>query len=82
MSKGKGFMKGVKLANFLDTTAEVHALVQGFSEVLCPWPPKHRLTTGKLWYEIQGEHHYYMTGRALGILAWLGIGGLLYAVLS
>jgi len=80
--KGKGFLRGVKLANFLDTTAEWHALVQGVTEVLCPWPPRHRLPAGKLMTEILDEHHYYKSGRVLGVFTWFGIGGLLYAVLS
>ncbi len=80
--RGKGFLKGIVFSHFLDTVAEWHALVQGVSEVLCPWPPRHRLGSGKLLREVQDEHHYYMAGRVAGILTWLGIGGLLYAVLS
>lgn len=80
--KGKGFMKGLQFSHFLDTVAEWHALVQGAAEVLCPWPPRHKKMTEKLVMEIMSEHHYYMAGRVAGILTWLGIGGLLYAVLS
>ncbi|MFU8796500.1 MAG: hypothetical protein ACNA7X_04320 [Dehalococcoidia bacterium] len=82
MSTGKGFMKGVRLAHFLDTVAEWHALVQGFSEVMCPWPPRHRLPAGKLLREINEEYHYYVAGRVLGILAWFSIGGTIYGMLS
>ncbi|MFO7772645.1 MAG: hypothetical protein R6V59_01660 [Dehalococcoidia bacterium] len=67
------FLKGIKLSNFLDSIAEWHALVQGFAEVLCPWPPRHKEMRVKLQDEIQAEHHYYMAGRALGVLAWLAI---------
>ncbi len=75
--KGKGFMKGVRIRNFLDTVAEWHALVQGFCEVLCPWPARHNKMTEKLAMEVQSEHHYYMAGRVAGKvclpLYWIGI---------
>ncbi len=63
-------MKGLRPSHFLDTVAEWHALVQGFCEVLCPWPPRHRDMADHLREEIRTEHHYYMLGRALGVLAW------------
>jgi len=68
-----GFLKGFKLRHFLATTAEVHAMTQGFCEVLCPWPPRHRTMSRQLAKEVQREHHYYMLGRALAILAWITI---------
>ena len=70
---GKGFMKGLQLRHCLDTVGEWHALVQGFCEVLSPWPPRHKAMEPKLLFEISQEHHYYMFGRALGLLAWLGV---------
>ncbi len=70
---GRGFLRGVGLSHFLDTTAELHALVQGACEVLCPWPPRHRMQPGKLIKEVHDEHHYYMTGRVLGIAGWLSL---------
>jgi len=79
---GKGFMKGIQFSHFLDTVAEWHALTQGFCEVMCPWPPRHKLPSpsmgegqgeGDLLREIHDEHHYYMAGRALGVMAWLAI---------
>ena len=69
----KGFLDGLKLRRFLDTTREVHALTQGFCEVLCPWPPRRRLMSKQKAKEVQDEHHYYMLGRALAILAWVTI---------
>ena len=68
-----GFLKGIKLSNFLDSVAEWHALCQGFFEVICPWPPRKKDMADKLRQEIEAEHHYYMLGRALGILGWLAI---------
>jgi len=71
-------MKGLQLGNFLDTTAELHALTHGFCEVLCPWPPRHSINSTN---SINSEYHYYMLGRALGILAWLAICCLIKEVL-
>lgn len=60
-----------------EVVAEWHALVQGFCEVLCPWPPRHKLMNAELFREISGEHHYYMSGRAAGVLAWIGLAMLI-----
>ena len=62
--KGFPILSGLQLRRFLDTTGEVHALTQGFCEVLCPWPPRHRLMSKQMIKELQREHHYYMLGRA------------------
>ena len=74
----KGFLDGLQLRRFLDTAREVHALTQGFCEVLCPWPPRHRLMSRQKAKEVQDEHHYYMLGRALAILAWLIIAKIIH----
>jgi len=76
----KGFLRGINPRYFLDTYGEWHALVQGFCEVLCPWPPLHRNMNETLKKEIEDEHHYYMFGRALGILGWLAIGCVIKGV--
>jgi hypothetical protein len=73
------FLKGVKPSAFMDVYQEWHAFVEGFCEVLCPWPPRHRLT-GELLTDLQRDHHYYMFGRALGILAWLAIFSIIKAM--
>jgi hypothetical protein len=65
--------KGLHISTFLDTHQEWHALVNGFSEVLCPWPPRYRPSLQNE-SDIANEYHYYMLGRAVGILAWLTIG--------
>lgn len=62
--------KGITPKSFLDTFQEWHALVIGFFEVLCPWPARYRLT-GKPLAELRREHHYYVTGRALGFVAFV-----------
>ena len=65
-------LKGIRLSAFLDCYQEWHTLVEGFCEVLCPWPAKHKLS-GKLLDDLIAEHHYYMLGRALGVGGWLVI---------
>lgn len=67
----QGFMRGLHISNFLDTPAEWHALCQGAAETLAPWPPRHPGMHPDLYQDIANEHHYYVTGRALGVLAWL-----------
>jgi hypothetical protein len=61
------------LSTFMDTPQEWHAFVVGFCEVICPWPPLHKASQ-KNEKDIAAEYHYYVLGRALGILAWLTIG--------
>ncbi len=56
-----------------EVVAEWHAFVQGICEVLCPWPPRLRAMTADLRREIESEHHYYMTGRVLGVITWIVI---------
>ena len=67
-----GFLKGIKPSTFLSTHEEWHAFATGFCEVLCPWPPRHK-TSDQNAKDIADEHHYYMFGRALGVIAWLVI---------
>lgn len=66
------FLKGIKPSTFLSTTEEWHAFVIGFCEVLCPWPARHKISQQNET-DIADEYHYYMWGRALGILGWLTI---------
>lgn len=51
---------------------ENHAFLIGISEVICPWKPHWDVPEG---YEANGnpfkEYHYYMFGRASGIIFWL-----------
>ena len=65
---------------FIDTHQEWHALVNGFSEVLCHWPPRHK-PSPENEKDIADEYHYYMWGRALGILAWITIACVIKEVL-
>jgi hypothetical protein len=71
MTQGeKRFLKGIRLSAFLDSYQEWHALVEGLCEVLCPWPARHKISR-KLSNDLRSDHHYYMFGRALGVIAWL-----------
>ena len=61
---------------------EGHAFLIGISEVVCPWKPRWDMPPD---YQANGnplqEYHYYMFGRAAGILAWLAICCVIKAVL-
>jgi hypothetical protein len=86
----RGFLKGIKPSTFLSTHQEWHAFVNGFCEVLCPFPPRFRLrapspvqdaTGDKLFQEIKDEYHYYVFGRVIGVIAWLIIAAVIKAML-
>lgn len=67
----------IKLKEFLNTPEEVHAAWIGFFEVLCPWPARFRNPhpwPGDLWT----EYHYYLFGRGMAVLAWIGIAKLIH----
>ena len=65
------FLKGIKPSTFLSTHQEWHALVEGVSEVLCPWPPRYKVMHRHLQKQIASEYHYYVFGRVIGVIAWL-----------
>jgi hypothetical protein len=67
----RAFLKGITPSAFLDTSQEWHALVLGLCEVICPWPPRCHCERSEA---ISNEYHYYLFGRALGVIAWLVIG--------
>ena len=72
----RGFLKGIMPSAFLDCYQEWHAFVEGFCEVLCPWPARYGLS-GQLLDDLKKDHHYYAFGRALGVIAWLIIAVIL-----
>ncbi len=68
----------------MDTPEELHAFVTGISEVLCPLPPwftpPTRVPKNEDDYPdkvILKEYHYYLFGRAMGVIAWLIIAKLI-----
>jgi len=76
----KGFFGWLDLRNFFDIYQEWHAFVEGLCEVLCPWPARYE-PSGELLDELRAEHHYYVFGRASGIIAWLIIAVIIKEVL-
>lgn len=66
------------------TWAERHAFLIGLFEVLCPWRAA-RPPSPKSQDEIDGEDHYYLTGRGLGfpvlLLILIGFAKLIKEVL-
>jgi hypothetical protein len=74
----RGFLKGIKLSTFLDCYQEWHAFVIGFCEVICPWPPR---CYCELSEAISSEYHYYLFGRALGVIVWLIIATIIISFL-
>jgi hypothetical protein len=79
--ENKGSLKGIRVTAFLDCYQEWHALVEGFCEVLCPWPARHQLA-GELLTDLKGDHHYYAFGRVVGVIAWLAIAAIIKVVFS
>lgn len=56
---------------FLNTPEELHAFIQGFCEIACPFPPLRRVMSQARSQEIADEYHYYLLGRVLGVPFWL-----------
>jgi hypothetical protein len=73
-------LKGVHFKAFLDCYREWHALIIGFFEVLCPWPPRFKLVSQDLTNQVADEYHYYLWGRAVGVLSWLAIATIIKEV--
>jgi len=64
--------KGIKPKTFLSTPEERHAFLIGYFESVCPWPAA-RPICKESKNEIKGEYHYYLAGRAIGLIALLFI---------
>ena len=62
---------------FLNTAEELHALVIGLCEVVCPWKPRQEFLAPENVKDLTTEPYYYHLGRALGVFVWLGIIALL-----
>lgn len=74
-------LKGLSLSNFMDTHEEWHAFIFGLCGVICPFPPGHKQMSEELQKQIREEYHYYLFGRATGILCWIGILKLVWEIL-
>lgn len=71
MSEQKG--SPIKCSEFMNTAEELHAFTHGICEIICPWPPFRQVMSEDRAKELQSEYHYYLLGRAAGILAWVAI---------
>ena len=76
-ARSRTFFAGISLKELFSTGEEWHAFLIGFFEVLCPWPPRHSINSTN---PITSEHHYYLGGRAMAVLAWLAIAKLIQVV--
>jgi len=72
-------LNGIDFKEFLNKPGEVHALVEGLCEVLCPWPARYR-PSSKLLESLKKEHHYYVFGRVMGVIAWILIAKLVQVI--
>lgn len=59
--------KGINFKQFLSEYQEVHALVIGFCEGVCPWWTKHKISDA-LKKQVEDEFHYYVVGRVIGVI--------------
>ena len=76
-----GFFKWFDCRNFLDTYQEWHALVNGFCEVVCPWPTRYK-PSEENEKDIADEFHYYQFGRVLGLFTWIGLIALIKNIVT
>ena len=67
-----------RFSEFLNSIDEWHAFSVGFCEVICPWKPRISASMAQLY--IQEEFHYYMFGRAVGLLGLIGIAKLVQVI--
>ena len=70
----KGFFGWLNIKEFMNTHQEWHAFVEGFCETFCFRRANYE-PSRELLKDLKSEHHYYMAGRALAMLAWVGILG-------
>jgi len=86
-ARSRTFFAGIEPKELFSTPEEWHAFLIGFFEILCPWPPWVRIpspSTGEGKGEgdnpsetVSTEYHYYLGGRACGVLAWIAIAKLI-----
>ena len=77
-ARSRTFFGGISLKELFSTSEEWHAFLIGFFEVLCPWPP--RIPVPSVSVSVTSEYHYYLGGRASGVLAWIAIARLIEVV--
>jgi len=72
----------INVREFLDTAEELHALVIGIAEIFPFWPPRRWYHEHNDCVNLNAEYHYYMLGRIIGLVCWLGAAGAVKALLS
>jgi len=77
-ARSRTFFAGIVPKELLSTPEEWHAFVIGFFEVLCPWRP--RIPVPSPQSPVSTEYHYYLGGRASGVIAWIAIAKLIQVV--
>jgi len=78
-ARSRTFLKGIVPKELFSTGEEWHAFLVGFFEVLCPWRERHPMKED-YFFHIEDEHHYYLGGRASGVLAWIAIARLIQVI--
>jgi len=63
-------MKLIPIRELFNEPVEVHLFIIGLCEVLCPWPARYSLGFfDKL--KLNADYHYYVAGRATGLICWI-----------
>ena len=65
---------------FMNTFAEWHAFVEGFSESFCFWRANYE-PSKELLEALESEHHYYVFGRVVGFILLVVFGLLVIKIL-
>jgi hypothetical protein len=67
------------------TAQEQHAFLVGISEVIAFWKPRFGMPENYEAAILPGnplyEYHYYMFGRACGVLVWIGLAKIIQVAL-
>ena len=71
-SASEGNKRERQVRKFIWNWNEWHAFSVGFCEVLCPWRPRIPVSSAQIGY-IHEEYHYYLFGRAIGLIALVGV---------
>jgi len=79
-ARSRTFFKGIVLKELFSTGEEWHAFLIGFFEILCPLPARHHMSEDYGHRTLNIEHHYYLGGRASGVLAWIAIARLIQVI--
>jgi len=65
MSRLSRFFGGINIKEFMSTSSELHAFVEGLGDGYCPWESRYGMSD-ELSDNIMKEHHYYSFGTVVG----------------